>query len=108
MRRIPLLGVLAAAAVLIPAAASQAATVTSENGAIVYRGEGSEGLDLLTSASDDGQFLYLSDDGANRQLVQTDLCDNDASWGVICMLNANRPLKVYGSSAKDYLHVYFH
>jgi hypothetical protein len=108
MRRIPLLGVLAAAAVLIPAAASQAATVTYENGAIVYRGEGSEGLDLLASSSDDGNFLYLPDDGASRQLVQTDLCDNDASWGVICTLNASRPLKVYGSNAKDYLHVYFH
>src|SRR4051812_4657683 len=108
MRRIPLLGVLAAAAVLIPAAASQAATVSYESGAIVYRGEGSEGLDLLTSASDDGTLLYLSDDGASRQKVLSGPCTNDASWGVICDLDPNTPLKVYGSSAKDSLHIYFH
>jgi Ca2+-binding RTX toxin-like protein len=108
MRRIPLLGALVAAAVLIPVAASQAATVSYENGAIVYRGEGSEGLDLLASASDDGTLLYLPDDGASRQLVKSGPCDNDASWGVICDLNASTPLKVYGSSAKDFLHVYFH
>jgi Ca2+-binding RTX toxin-like protein len=108
MRRIPLLGVLAAAAVLIPAAASQAATVSYENGAIVYRGEGGEGLDLLASASDDGTLLYLPDDGASRQKVVSGPCTTDASWGVKCDLDPSTPLKVYGSTAKDYLHVYFH
>src|SRR5258708_4865500 len=100
-RRIPLIGALAAAAVLIPAAASQAATINYENGAIVYRGEGSEGLSLLLSANDEGTLLQFSDDGASRQLVQSGPCDNDPSWGVICDLDPGTPVKIYGSSAKD-------
>jgi hypothetical protein len=108
MRRIPLLGVLLAAAVLVPAAVSEAATVSYENGAVVYRGEGSEGLDLLVSPNDDATQLYLHDNGANRQLIQSGPCTNDASWGVICDLDASTPLKIYGSSGKDRLHVYFH
>jgi Ca2+-binding RTX toxin-like protein len=108
MRRIPLLGALAAAAVLVPAAMAQAATISYESGALVYRGEGSEGNSLLVSANDEATALYLPDDGANRQLIQSGPCANDASWGVICDLDPNTPLKIYGSSAKDQLHVYFH
>jgi hemolysin type calcium-binding protein len=107
-RRLPLLGALAAAAVLIPAAASQAATISYENGAIVYRGEGSEGLSLLLSANDEATQLQFSDDGASRQLVKSGPCDNDPSWGVVCDLDPSTPVKIYGSDAKDQLHVYFH
>src|SRR3954469_367078 len=104
-RRLPFVGVLAAAAILIPAAASQAATISYEGGALVYRGEAAEGNDLLVSTS--GGELAFSDDGADRQLVQTALCHNDASWGVLCDLDPGRPLKIYGSAAKDDLHIYF-
>jgi hypothetical protein len=107
MRRIPLLGALVAAALLVPAAVSSAATVSYENGAIVYRGEGSEGDNLLVSASDDATELHLTDSGADRQFIQSGPCRLDASWGVICTLDPSTPLKVYGSAAKDRLDVYF-
>jgi hypothetical protein len=107
MRRIPLLGALVASAVLIPAAASSAATVSLEGGALVYRGEAAEGNDLLVSTVDDGAYLAFSDSGADRQLIQTGLCKNDASWGVLCTLDPTRPLKIYGSTARDDLHIYF-
>lgn len=92
---------------LIPAAASQAATISYENGSIVYRGEGSEGLSLLLSANDEATQLQFSDDGASRQLVKSGPCDNDPSWGVVCDLDPSTPVKIYGSDAKDSLHVYF-
>jgi Ca2+-binding RTX toxin-like protein len=106
MRRIPLVGALLAAAVLVPAATSQAATISYEGGALVYRGEGAEGNDLLLSADDAGTKLYFSDDGADRQLVNAGApCAPDPNWGVICDV---KPVRIYGSSAKDQLHVYFH
>ena len=60
------------------------------------------------SSSDDATELYLHDNGANRQFIASGPCTNDASWGVICDLDAGTPLKIYGSSAKDRLDVYFH
>jgi Ca2+-binding RTX toxin-like protein len=106
MRRIPLVGALLAAAVLVPAATSQAATISYEGGALVYRGEGAEGNDLLLSANDAGTKLYFPDDGADRQLINAGApCVPDPNWGVICDV---KPVRIYGSAAKDQLHVYFH
>jgi Ca2+-binding RTX toxin-like protein len=106
MRRIPLVGALLAAAVLVPAATSQAATISYEGGAIVYRGEGAEGNDVLLSTNDEGTKLYFMDDGAGRQLINAGApCVPDPNWDVICDV---KPVRIYGSAAKDDLHIYFH
>jgi hypothetical protein len=49
MPRILIAAAVAAAALLLPATLSQAATISLENGTIVYRGEGSEGNSLIVS-----------------------------------------------------------
>jgi hypothetical protein len=111
MRRMSLLGALVGAALLVPAAASQAATLSYEGGAYVYRGEGSEGLSLLVSSYNPygSQTTYLSfaDSGADRQLDQSGMCTTDQYYdALLCPLDPNRPLKVYGSTGKDYVSIF--
>jgi hypothetical protein len=69
-----LIAVLAAATALLAPAAAQAATVSvDDNGAIVYAGEGSEGLSLLITKyqpfGDPNSYLALGDSGADRQAI---------------------------------------
>jgi hypothetical protein len=106
----PLIAALVAATALLAPAAAQAATVSLENGSIVYRGEGAEGLDLLITKyqpwGDPNHYLALGDDGADRQAVLAGApCFMDTNYGaVLCPLD--RPLVVYGSEGNDSLSVY--
>ena len=101
----------AAAALLLPATV-QAATVSLENGTIVYRGEGSEGLSLIVSTykpwDDTKTYLALSDSGADRQhIVSGTPCSMDTNFGaVLCPLDPSQPLRVEGSSGNDSLEIF--
>jgi hypothetical protein len=112
MRRI-LTAACAAAALMATAASAQAATVGLENGAIVYRGEGSEGLSLLVSTWEDWEtgteYLRLGDSGADRQAILNGPCVMSEGWdpAPLCPLDPAQPLVVYGSAADDDLSVYF-
>ena len=87
----------ACAAALIAPAASQAATLGMEGDTLVYRGEGAEGISLLLSSYDDWDtgktFLRFSDSGADRVLIQTDVCQNHPYGGIICDRDPNRPIR---------------
>ena len=100
----------ACAAALIAPAASQAATLGMDGDTLVYRGEGSEGLGLLLTDYDEvdtgKKFLRFSDYGADRVQIETDLCENDPSGGIICERDLNRPIRIEGSEAKDDLSIY--
>ena len=100
----------ACAAALIAPAASQAATLGMDGDTLVYRGEGSEGLSLLLTDYDEfdtgKKFLRFSDYGADRVQIETDLCENDPSGGIICERDLNRPIRIEGSEAKDDLSIY--
>jgi RTX calcium-binding nonapeptide repeat (4 copies) len=105
-----LIAALVAATALLAPAAAQAATVSLENGSIVYRGEGSEGLSLLVTKyqpwGDPNSYLALGDGGADRQAVLGGApCFTDTNYGaVLCPLD--RPLLVEGSEGNDRLSVY--
>jgi Ca2+-binding RTX toxin-like protein len=109
MNKTLIAALVAAAAFLVPAAA-QAATVSLENGAIVYRGEGSEGLSLLITKhqpwDDPNSYVALSDGGADRQLITSGTpCFIDENYGApMCPLDL--PLRVEGSAGNDRLSVY--
>ncbi len=100
----------ACAAALIAPAASQAATLGMDGDTLVYRGEGSEGLSLLLTDYDEfdtgKKFLRFSDYGADRVQIETDLCENDPTGGIICERDLNRPIRIEGSEAKDDLSIY--
>ena len=111
MPRILTAAVVAAAALLIPATLAQAATVSLENGTIVYRGEGSEGLSLIVTTyqpwGDPNTYLALMDSGADRQAILAGApCSPDASFGVLCPLNPSQPLRIEGSAANDRMSVF--
>src|ERR671914_2615551 len=95
-----LIAALVAGTALLAPAAAQAATVSLENGTIVYRGEGSEGLSLLVSThkpwDDTTTYLALSDSGADRQhIVAGTPCSLDTNFGaVLCPLDPSQPLRV--------------
>jgi len=112
MRRRFTAAVLAAAALLAPVAMAQAATITQENGAIVYRGEGSEGLSLLVSTftpwDSDTTYLSLHDSGANRQAIVSGPCFMTEGYDPmpLCPLNPGQPLLVHGSAGDDDLGIF--
>jgi RTX calcium-binding nonapeptide repeat (4 copies) len=92
-------------------AVSQAATVSLENGTIVYRGEGSEGLSLLVSTfqpwDDPNTYLALSDSGADRQVITPGTpCFMDPNFGPLCPLDPSQPLRVEGSAGNDRLSIF--
>src|SRR3954447_17860834 len=102
---------LVAATVLLAPAAAHAATVSLENGAIVYRGEGSEGLSLLVTTYEDWQsgqtYLDLYDSGADRQVVNSGPCQLDGTAGaVLCPLDPSQPLRIEGSAGNDRLSIF--
>ena len=95
----------ACAVALIAPAASQAATLGMDGNTLVYKGEGSEGISLLLSSYEDWntgtEYLRFSDSGADRVLIQTDVCQNHQYGGIICERDPNRPIRIEGSDAKD-------
>jgi Ca2+-binding RTX toxin-like protein len=105
-----LLAALVAATALLAPAAAQAATVGVENGSLVYRGEGSEGLSLLVTTyqpyGDPTTYLALGDSGADRQEILGGApCFMDTNYGaVLCPLDSS--LVVHGSEGNDRLSVY--
>ncbi len=108
-----LIAALVAATALLAPAAAQAATVSlDESGALVYQGEGSEGLSLLVTTfqpfQDPNTYLALSDSGADRQVIMPGTpCFTDANFGaVLCPLNPSQPLRVEGSAANDRLSIF--
>ena len=100
----------ACAAALIVPAASQAATLGMDGNTLVYKGEGSEGNSLLLSSYEDWDtgktFLRFSDSGADRVLIQTDVCQDHEYGGIICERDVNRPIRIEGSDAKDDLSIF--
>ena len=100
----------ACAAALLAPAASQAATLGMEGDTLVYKGEGSEGLSLLLSSYEDWNtgtdYLRFSDYGADRVVISTDLCENNANGGIICERDPNRPIRIEGSEAKDDISIF--
>jgi hypothetical protein len=98
----------ACAAVLLVPAAAQAASVAEDSGTIVYHGEGSTGLRMSLSTFEDWNtginYLHFSDSGVSVS-IDTDLCHESPVGGVDCDLNATRPVRVEGSSARDQLQI---
>ena len=96
-----------AAALLVPAAA-QAASISQDSGAIVYHGEGNQGLWMSISTFEDWNdgktYLHFSDSGADVT-ISTSLCHESPGGGIDCDLNANRPVRVEGSDVKDDIQV---
>jgi len=113
MRLTPLLGALVAAAVLVPAAVSQAATVSYESGALVYRGTGNEANKVLVSTyqpwGDPSTYLSISDATGIAQTSSTSLWEKETSGygAMLCELDRNRPVKIYGEANKDDIGIYF-
>ena len=107
-----LIAALVAATALLAPAAAQAATVSQENGAIVYRGEGSEGLSLLVTTYQpwDDPNTYLALDGQRRRpaaIIGGAPCSTDANFGaVLCPLDPSQPLIVQGSDGNDRLSIF--
>jgi hypothetical protein len=105
-----LIAALVAAVALLVPAVSQAATIGVENGALVYRGEGSEGLSLLVATyqpwDDPNTYLALSDGGADRQeILPGTPCVMDTNYGApLCPLGM--PLRIEGSAGNDRLSIY--
>jgi RTX calcium-binding nonapeptide repeat (4 copies) len=107
-----LIAALVAATALLAPAVTQAATISLENGAIVYRGEGAEGNSLLVSTfqpyGDPNTYLSLGDYGADRQVVLTGPCFNspDITATVLCPLDPGQPLRLEGSDANDDISIF--
>jgi hypothetical protein len=112
MRRMLTAAMLAAAALLAPATMAQAATISQENGAIVYRGEGAEGLSLLVSTytpwDSDTTYLSLADSGADRQAIVSGPCFMSDGYdpAPLCPLDPAQPLLVHGSAAADDIGIF--
>ncbi len=98
-----------AAALLVPAA-SQAATLGMEGNTLVYRGEGSEGNNLLLTDYSDWEtgttFLSFYDSGTDHVQINTSLCQDHEYGGIICERDLNRPIRIEGSNAKDSLSIF--
>lgn len=98
----------ACAAALIAPAASQAASLGMDGNTLVYNGAGGQGLWMSVSTSEDWdtgvKSLHFSDSGAPVS-INTGLCHDNQFGGIDCDLNANRPLRVEGSSARDQLQI---
>ncbi len=105
---------LAVAACAVPATAG-AATISEENGALVYRGEGSEGLSLLITDRDEDNWngkprrLAFSDSGADRVQINTGLCaagETYSGFVTECEFSTSRPIRVEGSAAADSISIF--
>ena len=100
-----LIAALVAATALLAPAASQAATVSLENGTIVYRGEGAEGNHLLVSTFKpyDDPNTYLSLDDSAPQTIVNGPCFKygDFDPWVLCPLDPSQPLRVEGGAGND-------
>jgi hypothetical protein len=102
-----LLAVVAACA-LAPAAA-HAAVMTQENGGLVYRGEGSEGLSLLVSSYEDNGVKYLSmyDSGADRIAYDGTGCfTNEYAGSGVFYCPMPSSLRIEGSDGKDSISIF--
>jgi Ca2+-binding RTX toxin-like protein len=105
-----LIAALVAATALLAPAVSHAATVSLENGTIVYRGEGAEGNSLLVSTSQpwgDPNTYMLLDDSAPQTIVSGP-CFKSESWdpSVLCPLDPSQPLRIEGSAGNDRLSIF--
>ena len=100
-----LIAALVAATALLAPAVSQAATVSLENGTIVYRGEGAEGNHLLVSTFKpyDDPNTYLSLDDSAPQTIVNGPCVKygDFDPWVLCPLDPGQPLRVEGGAGND-------
>ena len=105
-----LIAALVAATALLAPAVSQAATVSLENGTIVYRGEGAEGIDLLVSTyqpyGDENTYVSLNDSAAQTIKPGTPCFMSDGYDPTpLCPLDPSQPLVVHGSAARDLIGV---
>ena len=95
-----------AAALLVPAA-SQAATLGMEGNTLVYRGEGSEGINLLLTDYEDWEtgktFLRFYDSGTDHVQINTSLCQDHEYGGIICERDPNRPIRIEGCERQGHL-----
>jgi Ca2+-binding RTX toxin-like protein len=93
----------AAATALLPATAG-ASTITSENGGLVYRGEGAEGVTLIVSSVDYDGVHYLRFDDFGKAKIQTDLCRRlSYEDSALCDFSPTRPITILGSDGRDSL-----
>src|SRR3954447_4599032 len=103
-----LLAATAAACALIPAAA-QAAMIGMDNGALTYRGEGSEGIFMTVSTTqvDGTKWLVLGTTGADSVTYDQALCHNDEyiNDAVLCPFDPSVPLQMIGSDGVDNMAV---
>ncbi len=111
MRRMLTAAVVAAAALLLPATLAQAATISLENGTIVYRGQAAEGNDLLVSTFQpwDDPNTYLSfNDSATQTIVAGAPCFMTEGFDpmALCPLDPNQPLRIEGSAGNDRLSIF--
>ena len=105
-----LIAALVAATALLAPAASQAATVSLENGTIVYSGEGAEGNHLLVSTFKpfDDPTTYLSLDDSAPQTIVNGPCVKygDFDPWVLCPLDPSQPLRIEGSAGNDDIGIF--
>jgi hypothetical protein len=105
-----LIAALAAATALLAPAVTQAATVSLENGTIVYRGEGAEGNQLLVTTyqpwGDPNTYLSL-DDSAPQSITSGPCFKSDGyDPSVLCPLDPSQPLRIEGSAGNDRLSIF--
>ena len=96
-----LIAALVAATALLAPAAAQAATVSLDNGAVVYRADGTEAIDVYVSTfkpwDEDTTYLILDDDVA--QTITSGPCfKSDAYPAVFCPLDG-RPSRSRAGTA---------
>jgi Ca2+-binding RTX toxin-like protein len=105
-----LIAALVAATALLAPAVTQAATVSLENGTIVYRGEGAEGNDVLVSTfqpwGDPNTYLSLSDKAEQDVLSGPCFMTTGFDPSVLCPLDPSQPLRIEGSAANDDISVF--
>jgi hypothetical protein len=101
-----------AAALLVPAA-SQAATLSMDSsGTLVYQAGANEASSLLIGTYEDWQTgetsLQFNDSAIDHDHVsiQTSVCKDDPTGGVICDMDPNRPIRFEGSNLRDRFSVF--
>src|SRR3954447_19702615 len=92
-----LLAATAAACALLPAAA-HAATIGLDNGALTYRGQGTEGLfmTLSTTEVDGAKWLVLGTSGADSVTYDHGYCHEDEYLlnSVVCPFDPSVPVRM--------------
>jgi hypothetical protein len=93
-----------AACALLPAAA-HAATIGMENGSLVYRGQGTEGIFMTVSTTevDGAKWLVLGTQGADSVTYDHAYCREDQYLlnSVLCPFDPSVPVQVIGSEGVD-------